>query len=237
MLTFIFSKLHCMKISIVEMGRLLVSASVDVGLILFLFYSSFSYSSDYYLYSNKNLKLCRDFLGIINGKPAGFYAYNSFYGLGDRGVSSLLLKPVDKNKFYKQYESVNREKYYNSDLYKFNVDENIKNIRSAYFSISTDTFITQEFDANFDGKVESFFLVREVYEKKFYNSFFLVDERNEIVKGNGLISFFGEPFFYDGRFYLATVTDETVTVSETSLPYKRKSGFYRYQVCDYRTKP
>ena len=59
----------------------------------------------------------------------------------------------------------------------------------------------------------------------FFQLFFEVSKNKKEVKFDG-IEFFGIPFLYEGRIYIARAYYEsTISVFEPSLPYRKKSGF------------
>lgn len=204
--------------------------------ILLLGVSFYSNAGSYHLIFNDALQLCQDFLKVVNEHGVGFY--NDKVGIDSSHdfVRNLKVFPADKEDYYNQIISWRQSVLEQSSVRKDMRKKRLDDYKAAYFTDIINIYETFLVDANHDGKKERFYLEenRTVPGRVFYLYSEIRDGR--LYTEEDRISFSGIPFLYQGRFFVLSGSDGGYVVSETSVPYRKDSGFIEYDVCQYRVK-
>mgnify|MGYP000567524486 CR=1 FL=1 len=183
-------------------------------------------NAEYYLKTNKNLKLCHEFTAYLNRKPDHYYRYDLKLDPEFKGFKLLSMEKLDKKEWFERYKSIyfsNRQKFIDNkvEFYKkrgksFDTEDitsrmhkTWKMLENRFWTDKVNLYL-DHVDINHDGKLDGI-LIRSV--EHFYKdfkvtqrsySFYAIDESGyyDLEKNASGGGYF---FYYKGRFYTASI--------------------------------
>ena len=216
---FVFKRNYVVKVSLMLMV-LLVSPSLKAG---------------YAMAWNDNLNLCKDFLSLVNSRPVGYYDEGKPYEFLSEEFENVDLRSVDKVEYFKQLELEHLNHIGSGNVAKDNSDERFARFKETYFSSLTEVFRVGKVDANHNGVLEEYFVMKMPVGDAGIYYFYKEMVNEKLLEKGERISFSGHPFIYRGRFYIAKFNRGVgVTVSEPSLPWGKDVGIsLNQEICSY----
>ncbi|MBU2707162.1 hypothetical protein KCM76_14290 [Zooshikella marina] len=187
----------------------------------------------YTLKRNRNLELCREFLAYLNRKPDFYYFEELKQDKKFKSFTLPKLSLVDKSNYLKLYEKI----YFYLHKYE-NLPENKKNkLRDEWYDekefILSDKvkLYTANIDANHNGKIDKLLIAVASYTendkdysfKGSYYYYWSITKEDDFNPNELYKLHEGLPFYYKGRFYMASMRSVGVSIYEPEV-----SKYYPY---------